>query len=108
MNLSMRVHTIGDQAIHLMLDYLEEAEMVYGKKPYLQHTLEHLENLQYEDIARLSKFKCGGIRAAAPPDDRSQWYRARPGTGQNPVNVALPPFPGCRRDPGLRNRQPGG
>lgn len=52
---SMRVHTIGDQAIHLMLDYCQEAEAKYGYKPYLQHTLEHLENFQYEDIARLAK-----------------------------------------------------
>ncbi len=64
-DLSMRVHTIGDQAIHLMLDYLEEAEMVYGKKPYLQHTLEHLENLQYEDIARLSKLNV--VASVQPP-----------------------------------------
>lgn len=47
---SVRVHTIGDQAIHLMLDYFEEAQQKYGVKPYLQHTLEHLENFQYEDI----------------------------------------------------------
>lgn len=52
---SMRVHTIGDQAIHLMLDYFEEAQQKWGYKPYLQHTLEHLENLQYEDIARLGR-----------------------------------------------------
>lgn len=52
---SMRVHTIGDQAIHLMLDFVEEAYAKYGYKPYLQHTLEHLENFQYEDIARLAK-----------------------------------------------------
>lgn len=52
---SVRVHTIGDQAIHLMLDYFEEAQQRYGKKPYLQHTLEHLENFQYEDIARLKR-----------------------------------------------------
>ncbi len=52
---SVRVHTIGDQAIHLMLDYCEEAAIRYGEKPYLQHTLEHLENLQPEDILRLAR-----------------------------------------------------
>lgn len=52
---SVRVHTIGDQAIHVLLDIFEEAEAKYGKKPYLQHTLEHLENFQKEDIARLAK-----------------------------------------------------
>lgn len=52
---SMRVHTIGDQAIHLLLDYFQEAEARYGYKPDIQHTLEHLENFQYDDIARLAK-----------------------------------------------------
>lgn len=50
----MRVHTIGDQAIHLMLDYFEDARQRFGDKPYVQNTLEHLENLQYGDIARLA------------------------------------------------------
>lgn len=52
---SVRVHTIGDQAIHVLLDIYEEAEQLYGRKPYLQHTLEHLENFQTEDIARMAK-----------------------------------------------------
>lgn len=50
---SIRVHTIGDQAIHLMLDYCQDAEAEYGRKPHLQHTLEHLENFQAEDLTRL-------------------------------------------------------
>lgn len=54
-DMSARVHTIGDQAIHVLLDYFEEAEKLYGRKPYLQHTLEHLENFQPEDIERLAK-----------------------------------------------------
>ena len=54
-DMSIRVHTIGDKAICKMIDYIEEAEEKFGKKPYLQHTLEHLENLYEEDIDRLSK-----------------------------------------------------
>ncbi len=54
-DMSVRVHTIGDQAIHVLLDIFEEAEEKYGYKPYLQHTLEHLENFQPEDIERLAK-----------------------------------------------------
>ena len=54
-DMSVRVHTIGDQAIHVLLDYFEEAIEKYGYKPYLQHTLEHLENFQIEDIERLAK-----------------------------------------------------
>lgn len=54
-DMSVRIHTIGDQAIHLLLDFIEEAIEKYGDKPYLQHTLEHLENFQPEDIERMSK-----------------------------------------------------
>ena len=62
---SMRVHTIGDQAIHLMIDYVEEAVTKFGPKPWLHHTLEHLENFQYEDIAKLAK--AGIIPSVQPP-----------------------------------------
>lgn len=51
----IRIHTIGDKAIHLMLDYLEEAGKLYGEKPYLQHTLEHLENILKEDLPRFKE-----------------------------------------------------
>ena len=51
---SIRVHTIGDKAISKMIDYIIEAKEKYGDKPYLQHTLEHLENLKEEDIKRLA------------------------------------------------------
>lgn len=54
-DISVRVHAIGDMAIHELLDIYEEAESLYGQKPWLQHTLEHLENFLVEDIARLSK-----------------------------------------------------
>lgn len=54
-DISVRVHTIGDMAIHELLDIYEEAEQKYGYKPWLQHTLEHLENFLPEDIARLAK-----------------------------------------------------
>lgn len=51
---SIRVHTIGDKAISKMIDYIIEAKNQYGDKPYLQHTLEHLENIKEEDIKRLA------------------------------------------------------
>ena len=34
---------------------IEDVENKYGRKPYLQHSLEHLENLQTQDIERLAK-----------------------------------------------------
>lgn len=54
-DMSIRVHTIGDKAIHAMIDYIEDAENKYGKKEHLQHCLEHLENLLEDDIERLAK-----------------------------------------------------
>ena len=51
---SIRVHTIGDKAVSKMIDYIIEANNIYGIKPHLQHTLEHLENLKKEDIKRLA------------------------------------------------------
>ena len=53
-DLSIRVHTIGDKAISKMIDYIIEAKELYGEKPYLRHTLEHLENLKEGDIKRLA------------------------------------------------------
>ncbi|QXE18061.1 amidohydrolase [Clostridium sp. 001] len=53
-DMSIRIHTIGDGAIHLALDSFQKAEKQYGRKPNLQHTLEHLENIQKEDIKRLA------------------------------------------------------
>jgi predicted amidohydrolase YtcJ len=35
------------------LNIFEKAEKKYGKKPHIQHTLEHLENIQEADIKRL-------------------------------------------------------
>ncbi|WP_042356841.1 amidohydrolase [Bacillus rubiinfantis] len=52
-DMGVRIHTIGDGAIHCALDIFEKAEQKYGKKPHIQHTLEHLENIQEVDIKRL-------------------------------------------------------
>ncbi len=63
--ISTRVHAIGDQAIHAMLDFHQEAIEEYGPKPHLQHTLEHLENFQPEDIPRLARL--GVLPSVQPP-----------------------------------------
>lgn len=51
-NIQIRVHTIGDLAIHKALDFFEEAYEKYGM-PKHKNTLEHLENIYEEDIERL-------------------------------------------------------
>lgn len=51
-NMQIRIHTIGDMAIHKALDYFEEAYKKYGV-PKHKNTLEHLEEIYEEDIERL-------------------------------------------------------
>lgn len=50
---AVRIHTIGDAAIHTALDIFEEARERYGVPKEGRNTLEHLENLLPEDIDRL-------------------------------------------------------
>lgn len=61
----VRIHTIGDQAIHLALDIFEEAKRLYGPLKNGQNCLEHLENLQPADIARLAELDV--LAAVQPP-----------------------------------------
>ena len=51
---AVRIHTIGDKAIHVALDIFEEAREKFGPVQG-QNGLEHLENLLPEDIARLAE-----------------------------------------------------
>lgn len=52
---AVRIHVIGDEAIHTALDIIEEAESLYGALPQgRHHCLEHLENFQPADIRRVS------------------------------------------------------
>ena len=50
---TVRIHVIGDAAIHAALDIFEEAAERYGLPEHGHNTLEHLENLLPEDIDRL-------------------------------------------------------
>ena len=52
---TVRIHVIGDGAIHAALDIFEEAAELYGLPQHGHNTLEHLENLLPEDIDRLHK-----------------------------------------------------
>lgn len=62
---AVRIHTIGDEAIHLALDIFEEAKGRYGAPRYGRNCLEHVENFQYDDIARMAKL--GVLAAVQPP-----------------------------------------
>lgn len=52
---AVRIHTIGDGAIHAALDIFEEAAARFGTPKQGRNTLEHLENLLAEDLGHLAK-----------------------------------------------------
>lgn len=61
---AVRIHTIGDGAIHEALDIFEEARRRYGAPTQGRNTLEHLENLLSGDIDRLREL---GVLASSQP-----------------------------------------
>ncbi|RDB57175.1 amidohydrolase [Paraeggerthella hongkongensis] len=62
----VRIHAIGDAAIHAALDFFEEARATYGPLPDgRRNCLEHLENFLPGDIERLADLQVVG--AVQPP-----------------------------------------
>ncbi len=62
----VRIHTIGDAAIHAALDIFEEARDSFGPLPEgRRNCLEHLENFLPEDLERLAKLDV--VAAVQPP-----------------------------------------
>ncbi len=61
---AVRIHAIGDAAIHGALDIFEEAIGTFGQPAHGRHALEHLENFQPDDIARLAEL---GVIASVQP-----------------------------------------
>lgn len=62
----VRIHTIGDAAIHEALDIFEEARHCQGPLPKGRHNcLEHMENFRPSDIARLAALDV--IASVQPP-----------------------------------------
>ena len=62
----VRIHTIGDAAIHAALDIFEEARAKFGPLPEgRRNCLEHLENFLPEDLSRLAELQV--VAAVQPP-----------------------------------------
>lgn len=62
----VRIHTIGDAAIHEALNIFEAARKEFGPLPEgAHHTLEHLENFLPEDLDRMAQL--GVIASVQPP-----------------------------------------
>lgn len=55
-NIPLHIHAMGDRAVKVCLDGLEEAWTTYGEKD-LRHTLTHLLLIRPEDIRRMAKLK---------------------------------------------------
>ena len=62
--IAVRIHTIGDRAIHEAIGIFREAERLYGLPKQGANTLEHLENLLPEDICALAET---GLIASVQP-----------------------------------------
>ena len=62
----VRIHTIGDAAIHAALAIFKEARATYGPLPEgRRNCLEHLENFLPEDLGRLAELQV--VAAVQPP-----------------------------------------
>ena len=62
----VRIHTIGDAAIHAALDIFKEARATCGPLPEgRRNCLEHLENFLPEDLGRLAELQV--VAAVQPP-----------------------------------------
>ena len=61
---AVRIHAIGDGAIHAAIDIFTEAHERYGAPTQGRNTLEHLENLLPGDIDRL---RAAGVLASSQP-----------------------------------------
>lgn len=59
----VRIHTIGDAAVHWALDLFDEGKRRYGDKG-LRHVQEHVETIQPDDIPRFAEI---GVCACVQP-----------------------------------------
>lgn len=59
----VRIHTIGDAAVHWALDTFDEAKRRFGDKG-LRHVQEHVETIQPDDLARFAEI---GVATCVQP-----------------------------------------
>ena len=81
---AVRIHTIGDAAVHAAIDIFDEAYRRYGAPTQGRNTMEHIEDIQPADIVRLRDVRVVAsvqpphvtIDLAQPARDLGEW-RAR-------------------------------
>ena len=96
---SVRIHTIGDAAVHAAIDIFDEAYRRFGAPTQGRNTLEHIEDIQPADIARLRAAHVVAsvqpphvtIELAQPARDLGEWRARRmwPFAGMLDVGVEL-------------------
>lgn len=82
---AVRIHTIGDAAVHAAIDIFDEAYRRYGDPTQGRNTLEHVEDIQPADIARLRAARVVAsvqpphvtIDLSQPARDLGEWRAAR-------------------------------
>ncbi|EHF02676.1 hypothetical protein HMPREF1008_00321 [Olsenella sp. oral taxon 809 str. F0356] len=62
---AVRIHTIGDEAVHAAVGIFEEARRLFGTPSQGANTLEHIEDIHPEDVARLAR--AGVVASVQPP-----------------------------------------
>lgn len=96
---SVRIHTIGDAAVHTAIDIFDEAYRRYGAPAQGRNTMEHIEDIQPDDIARLRAAHVVAsvqpphvtIDLAQPARDLGEWRAQRmwPFAGMMAAGVEL-------------------
>ena len=96
---SVRIHTIGDAAVHTAIDIFDEAYRRYGVPTQGRNTMEHIEDIQPDDIARLRAAHVVAsvqpphvtIDLAQPARDLGEWRAQRmwPFAGMMAAGVEL-------------------
>ena len=62
---AVRIHTIGDEAVHVAVGIFEEARGLFGAPSQGANTLEHVEDIRPGDVARLAR--AGVVASVQPP-----------------------------------------
>jgi len=96
---SVRIHTIGDAAVHAAIDIFDEAYQRFGAPTQGRNTMEHIEDIQPADIARLRAAHVVAsvqpphvtIDLAQPARDLGEWRARRmwPFAGMQAAGVEL-------------------
>ena len=96
---AVRIHTIGDAAVHAAIDIFDEAYRRYGAPTQGRNTMEHIEDIQPADIARLRAAHVVAsvqpphvtLDLAQPARDLGEWRARRmwPFAGMQAAGVEL-------------------